>query len=118
MSELPDDAIGIYHRMFDFSGARIPFSSFLLALTKHYRVHFSQLNPLGLNKVITFQVLCRSLQIEPKAIPDSMVWRHLSAVIEDPRPAAGSFSMADVHRLSVHVIKLRVMPEGVLLVGS
>ncbi|GJU88597.1 hypothetical protein Tco_1301020 [Tanacetum coccineum] len=117
MSELPDDAIGIYHRMFDFSGARIPFSSFLLALTKHYKVHFSQLDPLGLNKVITFQVLCRSLQIEPKAIPDSMVWRHLSAVIEDPRPAAGSFSMADVHRLSVHVIKLRVMPEGVLVLS-
>ncbi|GJR24716.1 hypothetical protein Tco_0973243 [Tanacetum coccineum] len=65
MSELPDDAIGIYHRMFDFSGVRIPFSLFLLALIKHYKVHFSQLGPLCLNKVITFEVLCRSLQIEP-----------------------------------------------------
>ncbi|GJU07059.1 hypothetical protein Tco_1123489, partial [Tanacetum coccineum] len=65
MSKLPNDAIGIYHRIFDFSGVRIPFSLFLLALIKHYRVHFSQLGPLGLNKVITFKVLCRSLQIEP-----------------------------------------------------
>ncbi|GJR37959.1 hypothetical protein Tco_1213643 [Tanacetum coccineum] len=165
MSELPHDAIGIYHRMFDFSGVRIPFSSFLLALIKHYRVHLSQLGPLGLNKVITFEVLCWSLQIEStvtlfrvfqrlckhgdwflfakrrapspvciddnrscmkhwkigfflidqRAIPDSMVWRHPNAAIDDTRPAAGSFSMADVHRLSAHVIKLRDMPEGVLV---
>ncbi|GJW07623.1 hypothetical protein Tco_1570046 [Tanacetum coccineum] len=134
MSELPDDAIGIYHRMFDFSGVRIPFSSFLLALIKHYRVHFSQLDPLGLNKVITFEVLCRSLQIEPtvtlfrvfqslckqeqfffidhRAILDAMVWRHPDAAIDDPRPAAGSFNMADVRRLSAYVIKLRDMPKA------
>nr|GEV30529.1 hypothetical protein [Tanacetum cinerariifolium] len=63
--KLPDDAIGIYHWIFYFSGVRIPFSSFLLALINHYRVHFSPLGPLGLNKVITFEMLCRSLQIEP-----------------------------------------------------
>ncbi|GJV54061.1 hypothetical protein Tco_1449802 [Tanacetum coccineum] len=122
MSELPDDAIGIYHRMFDFSGVRIPFCLFLLALIKHYRVYFSQLCPLGLNKVITFEVLCRSLQIEPTvalfrvfqtlckqgdwfsfakrrdpspAIPDAMVWRHPDAAIDDSRPATGYFSVAD-----------------------
>ncbi|GJU02607.1 hypothetical protein Tco_1112945 [Tanacetum coccineum] len=65
MSELLDNAIGIYHRMFDFYGVQIPFSSFLLTLIKHYKVYFSQLGPLGLNKVITFKVLCWSLQIEP-----------------------------------------------------
>ncbi|GJZ82278.1 hypothetical protein Tco_0647451 [Tanacetum coccineum] len=107
MPELLDNAIGIYHRMFDFSGVRIPFSSFLLALIKYYWVHFSQLGPLGLNKVITFE-----------AILDSMVWRHPSAAIDDPRPAAGSFSMADVRRLNAHVIKLRDMPEGVLVLSG
>nr|GEU57695.1 hypothetical protein [Tanacetum cinerariifolium] len=85
MSELPNNAIGIYHRMFDFSGVRIPFSSFLLALIKHYRVHFSQLSPLGLNKW---------------AIPDAMVWRHPNAAINDPMPTAGSFNMVDVRRLN------------------
>ncbi|GJZ55172.1 hypothetical protein Tco_0610365 [Tanacetum coccineum] len=168
MSELPDDAIGIYHRIFDFSGVRIPFSSFLLALIKHYRVHFSQLGPLGLNKVITFEVLCRSLQIEPtvtlfrvfqtlckqgdwfsfakrrapspvciddnrscmkhwksgfflidrRAIPDAMVWRHPDITIDDPRPATGSFNMADVRRLSAHVIKLRDTTKGVLVLSG
>ncbi|GJW51182.1 hypothetical protein Tco_0092533, partial [Tanacetum coccineum] len=118
MSKLSDDAIGIYLWMSDFSGVQIPFSSFLLALIKHYRVYFSQLGPLGLNKVITFEVLCRSLQIEPTAIPNSMVWRHPNAAIDDPRPAAGSFNMADVRHLSEHVIKLRDMPEGVLVLSG
>nr|GEY35623.1 hypothetical protein [Tanacetum cinerariifolium] len=167
MFELPDDAIGIYHRMFDFSGFRIPFSSFLLALIKHYKVYFSQLGPLDLNKVITFEVLCRSLQIEPivtlfrvyqnlckqgdwfsfakhcapspvciddnrscikhwksgfffidrQAILDVMVLRHLDAAIDYPRPTGGSFNMFNVRRLSVHVIKLRDMPEGVLVLS-
>nr|GEW20141.1 hypothetical protein [Tanacetum cinerariifolium] len=44
-----------------------------------------------------------------------MVWRHLEAAIENPRPSAGYFNMAGVRRLSTHVIKLRDMPEGVLI---
>ncbi|GJV13872.1 hypothetical protein Tco_1355413 [Tanacetum coccineum] len=132
--------------------------------------HFFPLKlvPWVVNKELTFEVLCRSLQIEPtptlfrvfqmlckqgdwflfakrrapspvciddnrscmkdrksgfflvdqRAIPDSMVWRHLSVAIDDPRPAASSFSMADVCRLSAHVIKLRDMPEGVLVLSG
>ncbi|GJT68979.1 hypothetical protein Tco_1028265 [Tanacetum coccineum] len=44
--------------------------------------------------------------------------RHLNAAIDDPRPAAGSFNMADVRRLSAHVIKLRDMPEDVLVLSG
>ncbi|GJR54812.1 hypothetical protein Tco_1405333 [Tanacetum coccineum] len=43
---------------------------------------------------------------------------HPDATIDDPRPAAGSFNMADVRRLSVHVIKLRDMLEGVLVLSG
>ncbi|GKA46009.1 hypothetical protein Tco_0738805, partial [Tanacetum coccineum] len=64
MLELSDYVIGVYHRIFDFSGVRASFSSFLRSLIKHYMVHFSQLGPLGLNKVVTFEVLYRSLQIK------------------------------------------------------
>ncbi|GJT94833.1 hypothetical protein Tco_1090351 [Tanacetum coccineum] len=52
------------------------------------------------------------------AIPDVMVWRHPDAAIDDLRPAAGSFNMVDVRRLSVHVIKLRDMPKGVLVLSG
>ncbi|GJT28289.1 hypothetical protein Tco_0908564 [Tanacetum coccineum] len=44
-------------------------------------------------------------------ILDAMVWRHLDAAIDDPRHAAGSFSMDYVYWLSAHVIMLRDMPE-------
>nr|GEY42609.1 transposase (putative), gypsy type [Tanacetum cinerariifolium] len=111
MSELPDDSIGIYHWIFDFSSVRIPFSSFLLALIKHYRVHFSQLGPLGLNKKSGFFL------IDWRAIANAMVWRHPDVANDDPRPAVGSFNMDDVRRLSAHVVKLRDMPKGVLVCG-
>ncbi|GJW83925.1 hypothetical protein Tco_0157070 [Tanacetum coccineum] len=52
------------------------------------------------------------------AILDAMVWRHPDAAIDDPRPAAGSFNMDDVRRLSAHVIKLRDMPKGVLVLSG
>ncbi|GKB80580.1 hypothetical protein Tco_0947475 [Tanacetum coccineum] len=144
MSELSDDAIGIYHRIFNFSSVCIPFSSFLLALIKHYRVYFSQLGPLGLNKTLCKQgdwfsfakrralsLACiddkRSCMkhwksgfflVDRQAIPDAMVWRHPDATIDDPRPAAGSFNMDDVRCLSAHVIKLKDMPEGVLVLSG
>ncbi|GKA80091.1 hypothetical protein Tco_0786687 [Tanacetum coccineum] len=48
MINLPvgDTAIGIYSMIFDSSGVRIPFSSFLLAVLKYFKVHISQLVPL------------------------------------------------------------------------
>nr|GEX47567.1 hypothetical protein [Tanacetum cinerariifolium] len=55
--------------------------------------------------------------IDWRVIPTFMVLRHPSAMINDPRRAAGSFSMDDVSRLSAYVIKLRDMPEGVLVLS-
>ncbi|GKC71383.1 hypothetical protein Tco_1117266, partial [Tanacetum coccineum] len=112
MFKLPKlNVIGVYHRIFDFFGVRIPFLSFLLSLIKHYNVHFSQLGPLGLKKVVTFEMLCRSLQDEstinlfrvfqtlckqghwfsfakrrapsPVCIDDN---RHPNSAIDDPKP--------------------------------
>ncbi|GJY05923.1 hypothetical protein Tco_0371863 [Tanacetum coccineum] len=56
--------------------------------------------------------------IDRRAILDAMVWRHPDATIDDPRPSAGSFNMADVRHLSAHVIKLRDMPESVLVLSG
>ncbi|GJR45035.1 hypothetical protein Tco_1313138 [Tanacetum coccineum] len=137
MSELLDDDIGVYHRIFYFFGVRFPFSSFLLALIKHYKVHFTRLGPLGLNKVITFEVLCRSLHIKPtvtlflvfQTLCKQGDWfsfakrrtpslRHPDLAIDDLKPVAGSYIMADVRRLSAHMVKLRDMPEGVLVLSG
>nr|GEW68177.1 hypothetical protein [Tanacetum cinerariifolium] len=39
MDQLPDDMIGLYEQYFEFSGIRIPFSTFLLAVIKHFHRH-------------------------------------------------------------------------------
>ncbi|GKB61964.1 hypothetical protein Tco_0918150 [Tanacetum coccineum] len=65
MNRLPADKIGIYDQYLELSGVRVPFSTFLLDVIKHFRVHISQLVPLGLNRVTMFEIYCRSLEINP-----------------------------------------------------
>ncbi|GJY26252.1 putative reverse transcriptase domain-containing protein [Tanacetum coccineum] len=54
VSELPNDVIAIYHRMLDFLGLGFHFLLFFFLVNKHFKVHFSQIGPLGLNKGIDF----------------------------------------------------------------
>jgi hypothetical protein len=65
MDRLPKNAVGIYEAYLEFSGIRVPFSTFLLQVLNHFRVHLSQLVPIGLSKVILFEVYCRSLNFAP-----------------------------------------------------
>nr|GEU84384.1 hypothetical protein [Tanacetum cinerariifolium] len=102
MSELPDDAIRVYHGMFKFSGVQIPFSTFLFLIIKYYKVHFSPLGHPRLNKVATFEVL----------------YRNSSSAIDDLKPPAGSYSQHDGHRLSAHIVQLRDIPEEVLILSG
>ncbi|GKE67667.1 hypothetical protein Tco_1521828 [Tanacetum coccineum] len=53
-----------------------------------------------------------------RAIPDYMSWRHPSSAIDDPKPPAGSYSQDDVRRLCAHVLKLRDIPEEVLVLSG
>ncbi|GKC14085.1 hypothetical protein Tco_1010867 [Tanacetum coccineum] len=118
MINLParDTAICIYSRIFDSLGVRIPFSSFLLAVLKYFKVHISQLVPLGQSKVISFEVLCQSLNIEPTVTlfrVFHMLCRHRASCITDKVPTG--FNQAHVDRLKAHVMKLCDIPEGVLV---
>ncbi|GKA14237.1 hypothetical protein Tco_0693883 [Tanacetum coccineum] len=107
-----DTAIGIYYRIFDSSGVRIPFSSFLLAVLKYFKMHISQLVPLGLSKVITFEKE-KNFLIDRRAIPFHMPWRHPDSCITDKVPT--SFNQDHVDRLKAHIVKLCDIPEGVLV---
>ncbi|GKA28060.1 integrase, catalytic region, zinc finger, CCHC-type containing protein [Tanacetum coccineum] len=127
MSELSNDAIGVYHRIFNFYGVRIPFSSFLLALIKHYKTLCKQGDWFSFAKRRAPSPVCIDdnhycmkhwksgfFLIDQRAIPDYMTWRHPDSAIDDPKPVVGSYRMADVRCLSAHVAKLRDMPEEVL----
>ena len=65
MDRLPSDKIGIYTQQLDLGGARIPFSRFLLQVIKHFKIHFSQIVPIGLNRVTLFEIRCYSLDERP-----------------------------------------------------
>nr|GEV47747.1 hypothetical protein [Tanacetum cinerariifolium] len=53
-----------------------------------------------------------------KGYPHYMSWRHSKLAISDPKPPVGSYSQADVRRLSAHVVKLWGMPKEVLVLFS
>ncbi|GJS64309.1 hypothetical protein Tco_0678873 [Tanacetum coccineum] len=65
MDRLSADVIGIYSEFLRFFGFCVPFSTFLLSMLKYFKVHISQLVLLGLNKVVSFEVVCRDLNIVP-----------------------------------------------------
>ncbi|GJU89480.1 hypothetical protein Tco_1301903 [Tanacetum coccineum] len=59
------DKVGVYSRLFDVCGYRIPFVNFFMAVLKYFRVHISQLSPFGAARVSHFEVLTRVLNLSP-----------------------------------------------------
>ncbi|GJX38318.1 hypothetical protein Tco_0251621 [Tanacetum coccineum] len=144
MNKFPDDMIGLYEQYFEFSRIRVPFSTFLLAVIKHFQVHISQLVPLGLNRLTMFDLYYQSLGIVPfvnffafftrlvnrdigwkkrfffldrRAISDAMAWRHHDSDVNDLVPEDG-FHTSDVQLLTEQVVDLRPVPSGLLFHGG
>ncbi|GJS12860.1 hypothetical protein Tco_0407332 [Tanacetum coccineum] len=63
MNKLPLRYIRIYIEQLEQGGLQVPFSTFFLAVIKHFGVHVSQLVPMGVKRVILFEIRCRSLGI-------------------------------------------------------
>ncbi|GKC30899.1 hypothetical protein Tco_1038193 [Tanacetum coccineum] len=119
MDKLSDDMIGLYEQYFEFSGIRVPFSAFLFALIKHFRVQYSQLCALSkqghwfsfekrTGKSAGGQIFRETFSglkgwkrrfffLDRRAIPDAMAWRHHDSDVNDPVPEGG-FSVSDVFR--------------------
>nr|GEW29891.1 hypothetical protein [Tanacetum cinerariifolium] len=49
--------------------------------------------------------------IDRRAILNAMIWRHSDAAIDDPRPATGSFSIADMCQLIMGIYDFLCLPE-------
>ncbi|GJZ77084.1 hypothetical protein Tco_0641756 [Tanacetum coccineum] len=127
MDKLTDDFIGLYEQYFEFSGVRVPFSTLLLAVLDHFRVHISQLVPIGLTRLTLFELYCRSLHIVPSVnlfrvfykIGKQGDWftferrRHHDSDIHDPLPTDG-FRASDVVTLTDQSIDIRPVPSGLL----
>ncbi|GKB53619.1 hypothetical protein Tco_0904372 [Tanacetum coccineum] len=65
ITQFPEGKVGVYTRLFDYCGYRIPFTKFFVAVLKHFRIHISQLSPFGVVRVSHFEVLTRVLNLAP-----------------------------------------------------
>ncbi|KAI7747610.1 hypothetical protein M8C21_024605 [Ambrosia artemisiifolia] len=65
ITNCPPNHIGFYTRHFDFASLRLPLSVFFLEFLQFYGIDICQLSPLGAQKVVHFEVVCRSLGGDP-----------------------------------------------------
>ncbi|KAK1436633.1 hypothetical protein QVD17_02415 [Tagetes erecta] len=68
---LPTHQIPLYTHLFKTANCRIPFTRFLIKTLMYYGVHISQCAPLGVAKIIHFEITCRALG----EVPDLTVFR-------------------------------------------
>ncbi|GJV50677.1 hypothetical protein Tco_1446418 [Tanacetum coccineum] len=68
--------VGVYTRIFDYCGYRIPFTNFFMAVLKYFRIHISQLSPFGAARVSHFEVLTRVLNLAPSVTVFRALYTH------------------------------------------
>ncbi|GJS40454.1 hypothetical protein Tco_0565497 [Tanacetum coccineum] len=62
---MPTGKIGVYTRFFEYANFRLPLSTFLVNVLRHYHIHISQLSVIGAAKVSHFEIICRVHGFEP-----------------------------------------------------
>ncbi|GJS40336.1 hypothetical protein Tco_0565379 [Tanacetum coccineum] len=65
ITQFPEGKVGVYTRLFDYCGYRIPLTKFFVAILKYFRIHISQLSPFGAARISHFEVLTRVLDLGP-----------------------------------------------------
>ncbi|GJZ40423.1 hypothetical protein Tco_0586986 [Tanacetum coccineum] len=65
ITQFPEGKVGVYTRLFDYCGYRIPLTKFFVAVLKYFSIHISQLSPFGAARVSHFEVLTRVLDLAP-----------------------------------------------------
>ncbi|GJT92415.1 hypothetical protein Tco_1081260 [Tanacetum coccineum] len=109
---MPTGKIGVYTRFFEYANFRLPLSTFLVNVLRHYHIHISQLSVIGAAKVSHFEILCRVHGFEPTvglfhslkswndrffwvdafSCPASFPWNSSKSVSKDPFPKSSEFN--------------------------
>nr|XP_043616639.1 uncharacterized protein LOC122588563 [Erigeron canadensis] len=61
----PDGYVGFYLQSASEGNVRYPFSAFMLEVLDFFEIHISTITPLGLSRIIAFEVMCRAYGGEP-----------------------------------------------------
>nr|GEV31637.1 retrovirus-related Pol polyprotein from transposon TNT 1-94 [Tanacetum cinerariifolium] len=62
--EIPIGKIDVYTRFFEYANFRLPLSTFLVDILRHYRINIFELSVIAAAKVSHFEILCRIHNIE------------------------------------------------------
>ncbi|GJS23949.1 hypothetical protein Tco_0452581 [Tanacetum coccineum] len=118
MNRLPSRYIRIYIEQLEQEGLRVLFSSFFLAVIKHFGVHVSQLVPMGrCSKEVTSSLKGwkkKFFLIDRRAITDVMPWRNGDTDLHDD--FLTYYNVSDAARLSEVLVPLRPPPRHLLYV--
>ncbi|GJW39724.1 hypothetical protein Tco_0065569 [Tanacetum coccineum] len=128
----PTGKIGLYTRFFNFTNFRLPLSTFLVNIVRHFRINISQLSVIGAAKVSHFEILRRVYGVTPTvglfrcfyndnffwvddfACPVLFPWHTAKNVTRDPAPALADFNAHDYATLVAHPSSFRKFPEEFL----
>ncbi|GJY35648.1 hypothetical protein Tco_0421026 [Tanacetum coccineum] len=79
--EMPAGKIGVYTRFFEYANFRLPLSTFLVNVLKHYRIHISQLSVISATKNA-------STTVSKDPIPKSSQYNaeHYATLVAYPAP--------------------------------
>ncbi|GJR20711.1 hypothetical protein Tco_0969238 [Tanacetum coccineum] len=102
MHERPVGKIRLYTRFFDYANFRLPLSTFLVDVLRHFRINISQLSVIGAAKVDDF------------ACPTSFLWHTAKHVTRHPDPVAANFNAHDYATLVAHPSLFWKFPEAFL----
>ncbi|GJV09474.1 hypothetical protein Tco_1347130 [Tanacetum coccineum] len=109
MNRLSSRYIGLYIEQLE-QGLRIPFSSFFLAVIRHFGVHVSQLVSMGVNRGHWFSFQNKTRRDTKKCFKE----RHGDTDLHDDFPT--TYSESDAARLSEFLVPLRSPPRHLLYV--
>ncbi|MFS7937637.1 hypothetical protein Hanom_Chr05g00429941 [Helianthus anomalus] len=134
-----------YTRVCNFANYRIPFSRFLLRVLQFFRVHISQVNPLGLSRISDFELSCRAQDRRPdldgihppssdersnlknwkdnffwlddRCLPEDMSWRFKDQSMSFDLGDDFIFDQEVARALIEHMSPIRPLHEHFLLLG-
>nr|GEW40186.1 transposase (putative), gypsy type [Tanacetum cinerariifolium] len=107
MHERHAGKIGLYNSFFDFANFRLPLSTFLVDVLRHFRINISQLSVIGAAKV------------DDLACPASFLWHTAKHVSRDPDLVAADFNEKDYATLVANPSSFRKFPEAFMcMVGQ
>ncbi|GJQ90189.1 hypothetical protein Tco_0001328 [Tanacetum coccineum] len=122
ITQFPEGKVGVYTRLFDYCGYRIPLTKFFVAVLKHFRIHISQLSPFGAARVSHFEVLTRVLNLAPSVAvfraPLFLKGRRVPRTHPDTPPSASHLTVVKSMAVQVQAVEVQKGEEQVTLLES